>query len=444
MEKKPIIAVVGAASLEGTGLCQAVLNDPNSAFAIRAITDDPECEECKALANLGAQVAVSNLDDEEEVTAAFEGAHAAFCTTDYWRYNSVVRSQAQGRIMARAARANDLKHVIWLTLEDSREWVPLHDYRMPTLHGKYKVPYYDSKGSVDKIFTELELPVTFLRNAFYWDNLYDLQLGPSPGLDDEFELTLGLGDKRLNGMGAEDVGRCAYGIFKGGEKYIGQTIGLVSESLTGDEMAEKLSQRLGINVQYHPVSPETYRNLSFPEARHIGNLFQLGHDFEKELLANRDPKLTLELYPEVRNFDQWLADYAHKLHYRITGRDIMKWSANAGVLARQLYIYITKPNEGPTRVMQHVYPHLQYLFQLEREGILYGSGPLADSNGDEEFDGTGIVIIRARNIDHAREIAEADPMHKMGIRRFELTPWIQNEGIQQIRFISSSGNVEYL
>ena len=50
--------------------------------------------------------------------------------------------------MAAAAKAANLQHVIWSTLEDTRKWVPLNDDRMPTLMGKYKVPHFDAQGRI--------------------------------------------------------------------------------------------------------------------------------------------------------------------------------------------------------------------------------------------------------------------------------------------------------
>ena len=40
---------------------------------------------------------------------------------------------------------------IWSTLEDTRQWVPLADDRMPTLMGKYKVPHFDAKGEAEPL-----------------------------------------------------------------------------------------------------------------------------------------------------------------------------------------------------------------------------------------------------------------------------------------------------
>ncbi len=86
----------------------------------------------------------------------------------------------------------------------------------PTLQGKYKVPHYDSKGSIDHFFTDLGLPVTLMRTSFYWDSLYMFKMGPSQGKGDEYELTFPMGDKQIPGIAAEDIGGCAYGIFKAG------------------------------------------------------------------------------------------------------------------------------------------------------------------------------------------------------------------------------------
>ena len=39
-------------------------------------------------------------------------------------------------------------------------------------------------------------------------------MGPKPGPDGTLAFTLPMGDKKLPGIAVEDIGRCAYGIFK--------------------------------------------------------------------------------------------------------------------------------------------------------------------------------------------------------------------------------------
>ena len=63
-----------------------------------------------------------------------------------------------------------LQHLVWSTLEDTRQWVHLDDNRMPTLMGECKVRHFDAKGEANHVFIELGLPTTLLLTSFYWEN----------------------------------------------------------------------------------------------------------------------------------------------------------------------------------------------------------------------------------------------------------------------------------
>src|SRR5215213_9910090 len=236
-EQKKIIAVVGATGAQGGGLVHAILADPKGGFAACAITRHVDSDKARALAAAGAEVVAADLDDEASLERAFRGAYGAFGLTNFWEHFSPEKEYAQAGNMARAAKAAKLQHVIWSTLEDTRKWVPLEDDRMPTLQGKYKVPHFDAKGEADQIFTDLGVPTTFLRASFYWDNFIYFGSGPKKGPDGKLYLTLPLDDKKMSGIAAEDIGKCAYGIFKRGEELIGKTIGVAGEHVTGQEMA---------------------------------------------------------------------------------------------------------------------------------------------------------------------------------------------------------------
>jgi hypothetical protein len=146
---RKIIAVLGATGAQGGGLVRAILNHPSGGFAARAITRDAHSAKARELAALGAEVVAADVDDELSLLRAFDGAHGAYCVTFYWAHFSPEKELAQAAAMARAAKAAEVKHVVWSTLEDTRRWVPLSDDRMPTLQGKYKVPHLDAKGEAD-------------------------------------------------------------------------------------------------------------------------------------------------------------------------------------------------------------------------------------------------------------------------------------------------------
>jgi hypothetical protein len=117
-----------------------------------------------------------------------------------------------------------------------------------------------------------------------------------------------MGERKLPGVGAEDIGRCAYGVFRRGGEFIGKSIGVAGEHLTGTEMAEKLGRALKRPVRYNPVSPAVFRGFGFPGAEELGNMYQFYHDFNDDVCRLRDPAVSRWLNPALKKFDQWLAE----------------------------------------------------------------------------------------------------------------------------------------
>jgi uncharacterized protein YbjT (DUF2867 family) len=308
MPDKKVIAVLGATGAQGGGLVRAILNDPSGDFAARVLTRDVNSPKAQEFARLGAEVVAADVDDPASLKKGFAGAYGAYCVTFFWAHFSAEKEMEEAKAMAEAARSEGLKHVIWSTLEDTRKWVPLDDDRMPTIHGKYKVPHFDGKGSSDHFFTDAGVPTTFLLTSFYWDNFIYFGMGPTAGPDGVLAITFPMGDKTLPGMAAEDIGKCAYGIFKAGEKFIGQTVAISGENLTGTEMAAGFTEALGKEVRYNSVPPEVYRNFGFPGADDIGNMFQFKRDFEDYFSGVRNPEFARMLNPELQNFKTWLAN----------------------------------------------------------------------------------------------------------------------------------------
>jgi len=307
MAERRIVAVVGSTGAQGGGLARAILADPNGGFTARALTRKPDGEAARALAQKGAQVVACDLDQPESLKRAFDGADAAFCVTNYWEHFSPERELAQARALASAAKSAGVRHVIWSTLEDTRQWVPLSDDRMPTLMGKYKVPHFDAKGEADGFFRDAGVPTTWLLTSFYWDNFIYFGMGPQKGPGGGLAIAFPMGDKKLPGIAAEDIGACAYGILRRGAEYTGKTVGIAGEHLTGAEMAAGFSKALGQDVRYIDLPPEVYRGLGFPGADDLGSMFQFKRDFNDYFCAARDLGFSRMLHPGLQTFEMWLA-----------------------------------------------------------------------------------------------------------------------------------------
>ena len=313
MSQKKIIVVFGATGAQGGGLAHAILNDKNSDFSVRAVTRDVTSDKAKELASLGAEVVAGDVDDMGSLKAALAGAYGAYFVTFFWAHFSPEKEMSEAKNMAMAAKEAGLKHVIWSTLEDVRKYVPLEDDRIPTLNGKYKVPHFDGKGESDQYFIDAAVPVTFLVTSFYWENLIYFGMGPKRGEDGKLSITFPLGNKKMSGMAAEDIGKCAFGIFKEGETLIGKRIGIAGDQLTCTEMAGALSKAIGEEVTYHEVTPDQYRSFGFPGADDLGNMFQFYRDFDEVCNSIRDIKRSRELNPELKSFDTWLEENVSRI-----------------------------------------------------------------------------------------------------------------------------------
>ena len=122
-----------------------------------------------------------------------------------------------------------------------------------------------------------------------------------------------MGDKKLPGIAVEDIGKSAYGIFQKGSAFIGKTVGIAGEHLTGAQMAAALATTLGQDVQYNAVPFDMYRSFDFPGAADLGNMFQFKHDFEEYFCGARSLDETRTLNPALQTFEAWLTQNGSRI-----------------------------------------------------------------------------------------------------------------------------------
>ena len=312
MAEQKIIAVVGATGQQGGGLARAILADPESGFSVRALTRNPDSDKAQDLARLGAEVVQADIDDEASVAKALEGAYGAYLVTNFWEHLSPEREYAQARNLAQASKTAGIEHAIWSTLEDTRDSVPLDDERMPTLQEHYKVPHFDGKAEADHYFLDDGVPTTFLRTTFFWENLLD-SFAPQRGADGALRLTYPMGEARLSGLAADDVGRTALAVFGRGTDLIAATVSIAGEHLKVADMAAALTEALGEPVRYRPLSPDEWRAQGFPGADESGNMFQYYTDCEQRFTEARDIDAVRSLNPSLQDFATWIEGHQERL-----------------------------------------------------------------------------------------------------------------------------------
>jgi uncharacterized protein YbjT (DUF2867 family) len=303
-----LIAVTGATGKQGTAVIDAVNESPYD-FAVRAIVRDARGSSATALRSRVTQVVEADLDDVDSIRRAFEGCHGAYCVTPADADDELGRETERARNMATAARDARLEHVVWSTQEDTRPALDAAGSDIPVLGGRFRVPSYDAKAQADVRFTELGVPTTFMRTSFYWESLVAAHIGPRPSSDGGAVIRWPLGKAKLPGIAVADIGRCAVGLFEQRYAYIGRTIGVCAEQLTGFEIATALGDALGIDCRYEPIEPEEFRRHLPPRsAAGTTNMFQYKRDVEHAHTRWRSAAVSRSLNPRLMKLQQWLAD----------------------------------------------------------------------------------------------------------------------------------------
>src|ERR1700689_4119714 len=110
------------------------------------------------------------------------------------------------------------------------------------------------------------------------------------------------------------------------------------------------------------------------------------------------------------------------------------------MLRKKFYVVLSKPVVAPDKLQPFLSAHLEYMIGLEKRGLVFASGPLADGEGPPT--GHGLTVLRAKDADEARALAEADPFFVNGLRTFDLKEWTVMEGTLGVRVNLSDQSIE--
>jgi uncharacterized protein YbjT (DUF2867 family) len=310
-DRDQVITVLGGTGTQGGAVARALLADGE--FTVRAVTRNASSPKARALAELGAHVVEATLTDEDSLRRAFAGAYGAFLVTPYWEHRSPTRELAEVENLISAAQAAGLRHVLWSTLEDTREAIAADDDRMPFIGDGYRVPHFDVKGgAADALFAKSGLPTTYLLMSFYWDNLLTLAK-PQRDPDGRLALHLPLGDTPIAGVASEDIGQVARRVLRQPAETIGATIPVVGDYQTGEQMAAALGAVLGEPVAYRPPTHDQFRGFGVPGAEELGNMFQYYAEFPGSYLGRRDLAAARAVNPDPLSLADFLAAHRAEL-----------------------------------------------------------------------------------------------------------------------------------
>lgn len=280
MSRTLTVLVTGATGTQGGAVARQLLKKGHK---VRALTRKVDSPAAQALAEQGATVVQGSFEDKGSLVRAAQGVDTVFAMSTPFEAGMEAETR-QGIALADAAREAGVKHFVYTSVGGADQ--------------NTKIPHFDSKYEVEKHLKTLNLPHTVIAPVFFMENFH----APFGGLDlAAGRLAFPLPANRpLQQIAAANIGEFAALVIDRREPFIGKRIDIASDELTGEKVAEILSNVTGKKIQYVPL-PLAALQGKMPE-----DMLRMFQWFD-QVGYHSDVAGLRKSYPEVgwQTFEQW-------------------------------------------------------------------------------------------------------------------------------------------
>lgn len=292
MARRPIIVVCGATGQQGSAVVEALRASGD--WELVAFSRDPSSPRARALVARGVTMRRGDLLDLGGLARIFDGAHGVFGVTQPWRptYRKVDTSAevTQGRNIVDACARAGVAHLVLSTA------MTVNDDLTGLLH-------IDSKLTIERYLRTTKVPHTLLRPGTFMDNLgqafFPVKRGKVRGF--------AAGDAKLPFIACRDIGQAAAGAFGARDAWLGASVNLVGDHMSGDELSLLLGRLRGETFRYS-APPAALMLVAAPEFYRMRRaLEEAGRPpYRHEAALRRALEDTRRLVPDVWSMERWL------------------------------------------------------------------------------------------------------------------------------------------
>ncbi|KAI9876470.1 MAG: hypothetical protein M1830_006443 [Pleopsidium flavum] len=250
-----LLVVFGATGQQGGSVANYVVSDPelSKQYKVRGLTRDPSKPAAQTLQQKGVEVVKGDLDDEESVKQALQGAHTVYAMT-----RTIYDDQAKSREQARNTSSTALSH----TPATSRT------ASTPSMHTTQR-PMSSSISVACRIKSAFVAPGTFTQN-------FAGMMAPRPAGDGTYAIAnIHTGEAKFPWLDVvSDSGKFVGAILAEPEKYESRVLSASSCIYSLDEIVQIMSKVTGKTVKYSVMPESKYRGFLPPVAADsIVNMF---------------------------------------------------------------------------------------------------------------------------------------------------------------------------
>lgn len=232
MANENVILVTGATGKQGGATIRHLAS--KGGFKLRAMTRKPDSDAAKALAKLGVELAVGDLDDAASLARALAGAWGVFSVQNTWEAG-VEKEEEQGKRLAEVARERGVQHFVYTSVGSA--------------HKATGIPHFDNKFRIEEKVRSLGFPsYTILRPVFFMENL------TSPWfLQGDKLVTAMKPNRKLQMIAADDIGRFGAAAFLDAKKHANEAVDMAGDEITMTEAADIVSEIVGKKLTFQEI-----------------------------------------------------------------------------------------------------------------------------------------------------------------------------------------------
>ncbi len=237
------VLVTGATGKQGGAVARELLT---KGYPIRAMTRNPDAENARALAKLGAEIVRGDLDDAASLAQAAKGVWGVFSVQNTWEAG-VEREEEQGKRFAQIAKDAGVQHFVYSSVASA--------------HRNTRIPHFENKWQVEETVRSLKFPsYTIIRPVFFMENFLTPWFKPAI---DQGKLTVGIKPATaLQMIAVEDIGKYGAWAFDNYQKLNGRAIDIAGDAKTMPQTAKIIGKTAGRKLEFVPTPIEEVRKFS--------------------------------------------------------------------------------------------------------------------------------------------------------------------------------------
>ncbi|GAA2879286.1 NmrA family transcriptional regulator [Actinoplanes cyaneus] len=281
------ILVLGATGKQGGSTARYLLD---RGWPVHAFVRDPGKPAAQALRERGATLVQGDLDDAGSLRKAMAGMYGLFSVQTPLGEGGVPGEERHGKLVADIAHETGIEHMVHSSVGGAERPEGVH--------------WRESKLRIEERIGEHDLPVTFLRPAYFMENL-NTDMFPPKMAGDRLVYRRGLAPGvPLQMIAANDIGYFAADAFDAPEEFIGAKVELAGDELTGEQIAEVFQRHTGIPTSFESISMEELKETNPWQATAYDWLNRIGYTADLPTLRKQ--------FPGLLTLEQWLGSTGWK------------------------------------------------------------------------------------------------------------------------------------